>query len=119
MRNCGEVTDRRDTTWRWLKTGDPAIVRRNSDGTSSVAAHPSWRTMHGNRGCFTAAGTARSSGPVQRVVGAACEEVIGFVVVEEFRSIRLSENNRAGSSQSCDSGRIRLGDMPQTEAAAT
>ncbi len=79
---------------------------------------PPAEQIAGNRCSLSPARTARRSRFVERVIGAARQEVVGFVVVQKLRCIRLAENDRARSTKSRNGRRVLLRNVTETESAA-
>ena len=83
---------------RWLQSGDAAEMRRNADRAAAIAADSAGGAECRNRGRFAAARSAR--GAIERpwIVGAAGDEVVGFVIGKKFRTVGLAQDDGPGRS---------------------
>src|ERR1022692_2810213 len=108
----------RDAAGRGLQSGDAAEMRWNADGTAAIAADSSGRAERSNGGRLAAAGSSGRALQVPRIVGAAGDEIVRFIVGEEFGRVRLTQDDGARGAQAGDGGGVLGGFVPQAEAAA-
>ena len=113
-----KVARRGDTARRGFQTADSGEMRRHADRSASVAANPAGRHPGCDRGGFAAARSSGRSLQIPRVVGVAVELVVGFPGHEEFRCVRVAQDNGPGFLEPPYQGRIGFGVYPLTDYRA-
>src|ERR1017187_6098215 len=107
----------RDAAGGGLQSGNAAEMRRNADGTAAIAADSARRAEGSNGRRLTAARSSGGALQVPRIVGSAGDEIVRFVVGEEFGRVGLTQDDGARGAQAGDGGGVLGGFVSQAEAA--
>ena len=103
---------------RWLESGDAREMGGNANGSAAIAANATRRKERGNCRRLAAARSARSALQIPRIVGAAGDIIVGFVVGEKLGTVGLANRNRPGLLETRHGSCIVRGTRIGVEAAA-
>src|SRR5438105_3162954 len=95
----GHVSGAREPPGCRFDAGDAAKMGREPDTARRIAAESQGRAASGDQGRLAAAASAGSTSEIVRVVGAAVDQIVGFVSEQKIRQICFAEGDSPGSTQ--------------------
>jgi len=93
-----------------FESADAAEMGGDPDRAAAVAADSRNRTARGDGGRLTSARAARAVGKIPGVTGFFLQEIVSFVMHQEFGGVRVSEQDSARGFQAADECGVFSGD---------